>query len=316
VKTEPFSHKMKNVLTMVRRIRVIRTKTPMPIRNPIRRCASALLPFVLAPLAHGDITYSLHFDPASSAQALQVANSVAVAAAFYNRHGSFNKHWNVYYNPAIPTAEGNYDGYMGYGNSRDERVVFHEAAHTFGMGTHGAHFALVAGGSWKGRYGNQALSESFGGTALGGDNHAIWPGGFNYDNEDGYLNRFYHTRVMAGIRADMGILSFTREACNEAGVAGETARFQIENPVAATFQWHKDGVPLANGGRISGANTANLRIANTTATDVGSYRCVATGAGETLWGRPRQLWIHSVPQLGQEVFVNGTFTGLTNGGRI
>ena len=223
---------------------------------------------------------------------------MAVAAAFYNQHGSFNKHWNVYYNSGIPTAEAGYNGYMGFGGARNERVVFHEAAHTFGMGTHGAYPGLVSGG-WKGKYGNTALAESYGGTALAGDGHAIWPGGFNYDNEDGYLNRFYHTRVMSGIRADMGILSFTREARNEAVVQGETAEFRVESPAASSFQWQKDGAALVDGGRISGANSAILRIAETGAADAGSYRCVVTGAGETLASRPRQLWVHPTPQLGQ-----------------
>ncbi len=77
-------------------------------------------------MAHGDITYTLQFTPASSPQAQQVANFVAVAAAFYNQYGSFNKHLTVYYNSGISTAEANYVGYMSFGGTRNERVVFHE----------------------------------------------------------------------------------------------------------------------------------------------------------------------------------------------
>lgn len=228
-----------------------------------------------------------------------MANSVAVAAAFYNQHGSFNKHWSVSYNPGIPTAQANINGDMGFGGSRNERVVFHEAAHTFGMGTHWAYGGLLSGGVWQGTYGNRAQAESYNAHADGlhGDGHAIWPGGFNFDNEDGFLNRFWHTRVMAGMRADLGYLSFTREASNEAVVAGETAEFRVESPMAASWQWQKDGVNLTNGGDISGANTATLRIANAEAADAGSYRCVATGAGETLNCRPRQLWVHPAPKI-------------------
>lgn len=157
------------------------SKTAMTLKTLL---APAVAVYLLAPNVRGDISYTPHFDPASSAEAQQVANSVAVAAAFYNQHGSFNKHWNVYYNPGIPTAEGNYDGYMGFGGTRNERVVFHEASHTFGMGTHWIYPGLVAGG-WKGNDGNAALADSYGGVALGGDNHAIWPGGFNYDIQPG-----------------------------------------------------------------------------------------------------------------------------------
>lgn len=271
----------------------------------------------IAPPAHGDITYTLQFTPASSPEAQQVANSVAVAAAFYNQHGSFNKHWNVYYNAGIPTAEASYNGYMGYGGTRNERVVFHEAAHTFGMGQTTAYSNLIAGGVWKGKYGNQAQFDTYNdyGDGLHGDGHAIWPGGFNYDNEDGTIERHWHTRIMAGFRADMGILSYTREARNEAVVAGETAEFRVESPMASAWQWSKDGVALTNGGDISGATTATLRIANADAADAGSYRCAATGANETLNSRPRQLWVHAAPQLGQWNFnANATDSVGTNHG--
>ncbi len=290
------------------------SRTPRPAS--IRLAAAlAFSSTFIAPLAHGDITYWLGFDPASSPEAQQVANSVAVAAAFYNQNGSFNKHWSVYHNTGIPTAEGNYDGYMGYGGTRNERVVFHEASHTFGMGTHSSYPGLIAGGTWKGKYGNIARAESFGGGALNGDGHAVWPSGFNYDNEDGFLNRHYHTRVMAAIRADMGILSFTREARNEAVIAGETAELKVESPMAGTWQWKRNDVNLTNGGDISGATSAVLRIANAEAADAGTYTCVVTGAGETLTNRPRQLWVHSAPQLAQLNFNgNATDSAATNHG--
>lgn len=269
------------------------------------------------PAALGDITYTLQFDPASSSQAQQVANSVAVAAAFYNQHGSFNKHWNVYYNAGIPTAEANYSGYMGFGGSRNERVVFHEAAHTFGMGTTAAYSTLIAGGVWGGPYGNQAQLDTYNdyGDGLHGDGHAIWPGGFNYDNEDGFIERFWHTRIMAGIRADMGILSYTKEARNELVHPGQTAEFRVTSPVASSYQWYRNGVLLANGGNISGATSPVLRIANAQPANQGSYHCAATGASETLNSRPRQLWVLPAQQLGQWNFDgNVTDSASTNHG--
>lgn len=277
----------------------------------------AVVMLLTHPAAWADITYTLQFDPASSPQAQQVANSVAVAAAFYNQHGSFNKHWNAYYNAGIPTAEGNYDGYMGYGGTRNERVVFHEAAHTFGMGTTSAYANLIAGGVWGGQYGNQAQLDTYNdfGDGLHGDGHAIWPGGFNYDNEDGFIERIWHTRIMAGIRADMGILSFTREARNELVHPGQTAEFRVTSPMASSYQWYRNGVLLANGGNISGATSPVLRIANAQAANQGSYRCAATGANETLNSRTRQLWVMPAQQLGQWNFDgNVTDSASTNHG--
>lgn len=259
----------------------------------------ALLLFQSA--ASGDITYSFNFDPASSPQAQQVANSVTAVAAIYNQHGSFNKHWNVYYNPGIPTAEANYNGYMGYGGTRNERVVFHEGGHTLGMGTTTAYANLISGGIWGGSYGNQAQFDTYNSypDGLHGDGHAIWPGGFNYDNEDGFIERLWHIRIMAAMRCDMGILAFSQEARNELVHPGQTAEFRVTSPVAATYQWQRNGIPLSNGGDISGATSPVLRIANADATDQGSYRCVITGAGETLNSRPRQLWVVPAQQIGQ-----------------
>ena len=252
---------------------------------------------VLAQPLHGDVTYTLNLG--GSAEEQQVAASVATAVQLCNTHASFNKHWNVFYNAGIPTAEGSYNGYMGYGGQRSVRVVLHEGAHTFGMGTGPNYHALIAGGVWKGQYGNQAQFDTFNayGDGLHGDGHAVWPGGFNYENEDGFIERIWMIRVQAAIRADMGIMSYTREARNAAVVAGETAVFRVESPMAHAWQWYKNGVALANGGDISGANTAILRIANSDAADAGTYHCAATGAGATLNCRARPLWVHPVPAL-------------------
>ena len=59
---------------------------------------------LLAASVHADVTYTLHFTPSNSAEEQQVANSVAEAVSVINEYGSFNKHWNVYYNAGIPTA--------------------------------------------------------------------------------------------------------------------------------------------------------------------------------------------------------------------
>ena len=48
-----------------------------------------------------------------------------------------------------------------------------------------------------------------------------------------------------------------------------------------TFRWHKGTTPLANGGRISGADKASLLITGVTAGDAGAYHCVVTAYGKT-----------------------------------
>ncbi|HHY85037.1 MAG TPA: hypothetical protein GYA07_05820 [Verrucomicrobia bacterium] len=287
------------------------------LKNANLKCIAALATLAtlaFRPTAFGDITYTLHLG--SSSEDLQVSNSVVTAAAIYNQYGSFNKHWDVYYNPGIPTAEANYNGYMGFGSQRTVRVALHEGGHTLGMGTGPNYGALLVNGVWTGQYGKQAQLDTYNSPdGLRGDGHAIWPGGFNYENEDGFIERIWHVRIMAAIRCDMGILAFSKEARNELVHPGQTAELRVESPLAATYQWYRNGVALMNGGDISGATSPVLRIANAELDDEGSYRCAITGAGETLFSRPRQLWVVPAQQLGQwDMEGNVTDSANTNHG--
>ena len=47
---------------------------------------------------------------------------------------------------------------------------------------------------------------------------------------------------------------------------------------SGTYQWYKNGIPLANGGSVSGATSPTLNISPTSASDAGSYFCRVTGA--------------------------------------
>ncbi len=59
---------------------------------------------------------------------------------------------------------------------------------------------------------------------------------------------------------------------------GELSTFDVlaVNPGSASYQWYKDGVPMANGGDISGVNAASLNIQNSDASDEATYSCVVT----------------------------------------
>ena len=114
---------------------------------------------------------------------------------------------------------------------------------------------------------------------LHGDSVHIWPWGLNYDNEDGFGERIKHIRIMAAVRCDMGIMAYSKEPEHQVVPLGDTAVFTVESPLAASYQWYKGSTPLSNGGDISGATSATLRIANVDLTDVASYRCAASRSG-------------------------------------
>ena len=63
-------------------------------------------------------------------------------------------------------------------------------------------------------------------------------------------------------------------------VAGETASFSVhasgDEPM--TYQWRRDGVPLVDEGRISGATTAQLMIASAQSDDAGAYTVTVANA--------------------------------------
>jgi subtilisin-like proprotein convertase family protein len=59
---------------------------------------------------------------------------------------------------------------------------------------------------------------------------------------------------------------------------GNTATFTVTATGAGlTYQWMKNGSPIANGGNISGATTTTLTITNITVADAGNYTVVVSG---------------------------------------
>ena len=66
---------------------------------------------------------------------------------------------------------------------------------------------------------------------------------------------------------------------------GETATFAVtaSGPGTLTYQWKRNGMPLTDGGRISGTITTNLTISNVDASDAANYSVEVTNiCGSTL----------------------------------
>ena len=57
---------------------------------------------------------------------------------------------------------------------------------------------------------------------------------------------------------------------------GQPASFNVVVGGAASWQWRRNGVPLVNGGSISGANGPTLTIDPATPADAGTYKCVVS----------------------------------------
>ncbi|MGH7243925.1 MAG: immunoglobulin domain-containing protein [Phycisphaerales bacterium] len=74
-------------------------------------------------------------------------------------------------------------------------------------------------------------------------------------------------------------LSITAEPLDVALLPGQIATFDVGATAdpSNVFAWRKDGSPLSNGGRISGANTATLQISAVGDLDQGAYSCAVSG---------------------------------------
>jgi hypothetical protein len=87
---------------------------------------------------------------------------------------------------------------------------------------------------------------------------------------------------------------FTTQPSPEALYAGRTALFSVVVdgfPAITSVKWQKDGVDLADGGKISGATTPNLTITGVQAGDVGNYTLVATSSRGSATSDPAALSI-------------------------
>ncbi|HWH70851.1 MAG TPA: immunoglobulin domain-containing protein, partial [Candidatus Sulfotelmatobacter sp.] len=67
-------------------------------------------------------------------------------------------------------------------------------------------------------------------------------------------------------------------------VVGSTTSFNVAATGTAplTYQWQRNGSNLSNGGRISGATSATLTLANVQTTDAGNYQVVVSNPGGSI----------------------------------
>jgi len=98
--------------------------------------------------------------------------------------------------------------------------------------------------------------------------------------------------------------------------SGETASFAITAAGAQplSYQWRRNGVDLADDGRITGVDTGMLEIANCTSGDEGSYDCLVTNSVGSATSNAATLSVRPLPDgcLGNGSFENGFTSGLAN----
>jgi hypothetical protein len=128
------------------------------------------------------------------------------AVALYNRHGTFRKHVYANYNPSVPTAQANFDGWMDFGGQIGYRTALHELSHTMGIGTASNYRNFIQNGTWTGANALQQLRQFDGSGAIPyTDGTHFWPYGLNYESEGGTESNRRHVLMVSAFRRDMGL---------------------------------------------------------------------------------------------------------------
>jgi len=93
-------------------------------------------------------------------------------------------------------------------------------------------------------------------------------------------------------------LAITVQPLSRVVNAGSAVTFSIgATGTALVYQWRKDGSNLANGGRLSGATSANLTINNVLAGDAGSYSVVVSNAAGSVTSAAATLTVVVPPSI-------------------
>lgn len=134
-----------------------------------------------------------------------ITAAMDAAVARYNNLSDLGKNITVRYDPGVPTADGNINGTIRFGNRAymTERTALHEIAHTIGVGTSSGWNSLSSGGTWRGAQATALVKQydGSGATLSTGGGH-FWPYGLNYDNEFSNTAADRHVRIVAAMVRD------------------------------------------------------------------------------------------------------------------
>jgi len=135
----------------------------------------------------------------------RITSAMNAAVARYNNLSDLGKSITVQYDPGVPTADGNINGTIRFGNRAymTERTALHEIAHTIGVGTSGRWASLTSGGTWRGAEATRLVRQYDGAAATlsAGGGH-FWPYGLNYDNEFSQTAADRHVNIVAAMVRD------------------------------------------------------------------------------------------------------------------
>lgn len=158
----------------------------------------------------GKVSYTLQRpkEPTEEEQKILdgIDKAMKAAIGYYNRYTKLQKHVNVFFSPETPTADGNINGTIRVGGSRNTRTLLHELGHCMGVGQHRNWNKLMVDHRWQGPTANKLLQDFTNDpkAELHGDRMHFWPYGLNYDNEvKSDEDMIRHARLVEAIVKDL-----------------------------------------------------------------------------------------------------------------
>lgn len=134
-----------------------------------------------------------------------ITRAMNAAVARYNNLSDLGKNITVRYDPGVPTADGNINGTIRFGNRAymTERTALHEIAHTIGVGTSSGWSRLGGSGTWTGAQATALVRQFDGsGAKLSTGGGHFWPYGLNYENEFSNTAADRHVQIVAAMVRD------------------------------------------------------------------------------------------------------------------
>jgi hypothetical protein len=141
----------------------------------------------------GNITYTLVRASSPTQQQLdayaKITAAMDTAVQYYNTYTTrCFKRITVYYEPSVPTADGNSNGTIRFGGTSymNHISAMHEIAHTLGVGTTSTWTnVLIRNGIYTGANATAQLRAITGNSSdeIHGDSQHFWPYGLNYTSE-------------------------------------------------------------------------------------------------------------------------------------
>ena len=164
----------------------------------------------------GNVSYQFNQPAGWPADVVELLTSAMDEAMYYyNCYADFSKELTINYDPGVPTAQGNTDGWISFGSDRNYMQVataMHEVGHTMGVG-YSPWAELMDDGTWTGpavvefmtnlpaaeRDPDMYSQRSY----VTGDSQHFWPYGLNQASEhQSEWSLINHVRIVAAMQLD------------------------------------------------------------------------------------------------------------------